>query len=465
MPFSINPKNDEFEVVDDSGKIYGTHPTRRQALDQQRALYANVPDAKSDKAAYDWDKCIADQMEEYGDEETAKKVCGSIRAKYGEYRALSDKERDDMESELNVTRKEAKPSLFERVFNALKEGRRNNNTDAERLQHFHDLSVDNGATCPFIYKQINGKHRWILLSTNSYQDRDGEIVSQQAQEADVERMNIGGNYGPLRLWHIGYPDVATKEPGPGVDIGDCDYSQMLGRVRIESGTFRDERTAAAIGFFHPLDQPDRNGVYADSYTFERSLLPRGKASNYLTPLAAIVKENDMTTKEEKIKQLGELLGDAALADAVLKQVDATEKAAQERGLKFKEAEKKPEEVEKKPEEPDYEAMAKGLAPYIDKMITAKMTETMKEAATKEAGLETAITELTKQVKELTADQPRGFFNGFRPSQSGGTLLRSADGTPVALKEQHTDPVDSVIDQLIRGAQMPFMPSTPTPPKA
>jgi len=261
-----------------------------------------------------------------------------------------------------------------------------------------------------------------------------------------------------------------------VDIGDCDYSQMLGRVRIESGTFRDERTAAAIkgradqwagsiGFFHPLDQPDRNGVYADSYTFERSLLPRGKASNYLTPLAAIVKENDMTTKEEKIKQLGELLGDAALADAVLKQVDATEKAAQERGLKFKEAEKKPEEVEKKPEEPDYEAMAKGLAPYIDKMITAKMTETMKEAATKEAGLETAITELTKQVKELTADQPRGFFNGFRPSQSGGTLLRSADGTPVALKEQHTDPVDSVIDQLIRGAQMPFMPSTPTPPKA
>lgn len=34
-------------------------------------------------ASYPWDECIADAMKEYGDMETAKKVCGSIRAKYG----------------------------------------------------------------------------------------------------------------------------------------------------------------------------------------------------------------------------------------------------------------------------------------------------------------------------------------------------------------------------------------------
>ena len=33
--------------------------------------------------AYPWDECIADQMETYGDMETAEKVCGSIKAKYG----------------------------------------------------------------------------------------------------------------------------------------------------------------------------------------------------------------------------------------------------------------------------------------------------------------------------------------------------------------------------------------------
>ena len=36
-----------------------------------------------DLAAYPWDQCIIDQTERYGDEETAKKVCGAIKAMYG----------------------------------------------------------------------------------------------------------------------------------------------------------------------------------------------------------------------------------------------------------------------------------------------------------------------------------------------------------------------------------------------
>jgi hypothetical protein len=36
-----------------------------------------------DLADYPWDTCIADQTEKYGDEETAKKVCGYIKSKYG----------------------------------------------------------------------------------------------------------------------------------------------------------------------------------------------------------------------------------------------------------------------------------------------------------------------------------------------------------------------------------------------
>lgn len=35
-----------------------------------------------DLAAYPWEQCIADQTEKYGDEETAKKVCGAIKAMY-----------------------------------------------------------------------------------------------------------------------------------------------------------------------------------------------------------------------------------------------------------------------------------------------------------------------------------------------------------------------------------------------
>jgi len=33
--------------------------------------------------SYPWDECIADQTARYGDEETAKKVCGYIKSEYG----------------------------------------------------------------------------------------------------------------------------------------------------------------------------------------------------------------------------------------------------------------------------------------------------------------------------------------------------------------------------------------------
>lgn len=32
---------------------------------------------------YDWDQCIADQIERYGDEDTANKVCGYIKSQAG----------------------------------------------------------------------------------------------------------------------------------------------------------------------------------------------------------------------------------------------------------------------------------------------------------------------------------------------------------------------------------------------
>lgn len=38
---------------------------------------------------YPWDQCISDQMNRYGDMETAKKVCGNIKAKYGAVPATS----------------------------------------------------------------------------------------------------------------------------------------------------------------------------------------------------------------------------------------------------------------------------------------------------------------------------------------------------------------------------------------
>lgn len=56
-------------------------------LDIVRKVYQEVKlDLKKNKfeqdqmEAYPWDECVADQVARYGDEETAKKVCGAIKA-------------------------------------------------------------------------------------------------------------------------------------------------------------------------------------------------------------------------------------------------------------------------------------------------------------------------------------------------------------------------------------------------
>lgn len=54
-----------------------------QIISIRRALRNNFKKKTVDLAAYPWDECIADQTERYGDEETAKKVCGAIKAMYG----------------------------------------------------------------------------------------------------------------------------------------------------------------------------------------------------------------------------------------------------------------------------------------------------------------------------------------------------------------------------------------------
>lgn len=53
-----------------------------------RSLAADADEIKLKLAeegggSYPWDECIADQTARYGDEETAKKVCGYIRNEYG----------------------------------------------------------------------------------------------------------------------------------------------------------------------------------------------------------------------------------------------------------------------------------------------------------------------------------------------------------------------------------------------
>lgn len=196
-----------------------------------------------------------------------------------------------------------------------------------------------------IFKDAQGNHRWVTFTSNAFQDLDREIVSQKALEDDIARTDKEGNYGPLRWWHVGVPDPVNRLPGPGVDLGDCDFSAMHGRILVESGTFKDARVAArlaehggefqvSMGFFHPATEPDREGVYHSIHRFERSLVPAGRAANPLTGFQ-ILREGTML--KEKIAALRKLFGDPAIADQALAGAEQLEQKATEAGAAFKES--------------------------------------------------------------------------------------------------------------------------------
>jgi hypothetical protein len=125
-------------------------------------------------------------------------------------------------------------------------------------------------------------YRWVAVSSTAYRDRDNEIVSTKALRNAVKNTDVN-NAGPLRFWHE-----------PGLDIGTTDFQLLTddGKYLIESGLFNNAQIAQnvakavhkgewqmSLGFRHPLDEPDRGGVFHTIQIFERSIVPGGKAAN------------------------------------------------------------------------------------------------------------------------------------------------------------------------------------------
>lgn len=170
-----------------------------------------------------------------------------------------------------------------------------------------------------IFKDAQGRMRWVTRTTTAFKDRDREILSMRALGKAVARMHATKQYGPLRWWHLGQPQQSNPIApwGPGVDLGMGDYAQLVGRTLVESGTFYDDRVGKALaqkasrlevspGFFYDATWRQPDGTFTDIIIFERSLVPTdfGRASNYFTGFA--VKESPMLTEQEVTTKLGAL---------------------------------------------------------------------------------------------------------------------------------------------------------------
>lgn len=184
-----------------------------------------------------------------------------------------------------------------------------------------------------IFKDWQGQSRWILLSSNAFLDREGDLISRKALSDDVARADKTGVYGPLLWWHLPY-----------AKLGDTDFNMMAGDVLVESGTFISEAVAesmkeygeelgASLGFFHLKSEPDKNGMLNHIYRFERSLLPTNRAANQFTKLlVAQHKESEMTTAKDKLAALGKMVGDSAVLSSILEAAGKVTEKAKALGL-------------------------------------------------------------------------------------------------------------------------------------
>ena len=248
-----------------------------------------------------------------------------------------------------------------------------------------------------VFKNAEGQWRWAMLSSNAFEDRDGEVISQKALEDDVARADADGDYGPLRWWHV-----------PGLDIGTCDFNAMEGRILVEAGGFLNEQLgeivaakasdlSGSIGFFHPDTEPDEEGVYHSIRRFERSLLPKEAASNPFVQL--VVEQEETPMKKEKIEEFKKKLGlgaDGKLVESVVDMAEKAEAAAIDQGVRTKEAEAAPEVTPEVVPALEAESVAE---PAAEVEPTAKETSEVTEAVSTEAPVETPAEPLAEPVAE------------------------------------------------------------------
>ena len=130
------------------------------SMDKRKKLKETIIEikAKMDEGSYPFDQCVADQEGQYG-KEGAKRVCGSIRAAYGEGleekkelpQSIKDKEARDAEIEAKKSKgmikmEDLRAEIREAIFDALSEESQYNDTiyseDLSEQEDDVDVDVD-----------------------------------------------------------------------------------------------------------------------------------------------------------------------------------------------------------------------------------------------------------------------------------------------------------------------------------
>lgn len=248
---------------------------------------------------------------------------------------------------------------------------------------------------------------WMASFTNAFKDRDGEILSQEAQAAYVRRVKRG--YVPL-------PELWIRHT-KGTRIGEATFVDRIGKSTYALGKFDDtpmgreaeryyrkhaNQTALSHGFIYPAWGKDANGVYKAFNTFEISVLPRGSESNPYTTFEVVKELNRMPVTPDAEQYIREVLGKTAdTVLAALTDQEKRDKALEETGVAFKEFVDLPKDNDEDgdDEKAEVEAVEEETQPPDDETVTEEVVSEETEAPAAEVVAEEPAAEMPDEKAE------------------------------------------------------------------
>jgi len=189
-----------------------------------------------------------------------------------------------------------------------------------------------------IFKQDDGRYRWIGVVSNHYRDRDipKEIISGAAHKEYIEWAGENNKFPALLLWHV-----------PGSKIGQADMLDFADGFLVGSGLFDDDKQDVAKRLAEGTDELtmshgfvklkyDPEKVITDRYRMlEMSITPAGAEANPWTRFGTM-KEDPMLSEVKKMFLVDKL--GAEWVAAFEGSLDDLRKAAEASGVDWKEVE-------------------------------------------------------------------------------------------------------------------------------
>jgi hypothetical protein len=299
-----------------------------------------------------------------------------------------------------------------------------------------------------VFKQKGGKARWFGWTTNKFEDRDGEILTDAAHVEFREYLDNNPDKAPeLWIWHT--PGTARKNKVDWWEYsnGFFMYSGMLEADEIPPSS------KEILGMSHGFYVIERQGRYITKYrTFEVSELPQENAANPYTGFQ--IKEDMNMFTQRKRQFLVDRLGEEVVAK-LENDTEAKERALEEVGADWK-------ELNIQYEQEMETALAEKIAKASDdksKNIVAQVLEALNIEGLQEtlkalhgridqvAGVEDRVVKIEDAINHLLESEDARIAKALTPVEPFDWTLRPSQSKETVREEDLTNDEQAAVKEI------------------